>query len=171
MSKRYGRQQKRKARDEVDALTEALAMNQGLIRHMGDKLREADAVVQHMVNAVESVCRNSIALTPQTHVAREERDRFKMMIRDELNMTLYDAPATPTMATFRTVDCYKFETIVNKYREEMQLAIHINYRNERKVSYMISEQGLQDIPMDYLVRQVSNDLVRLLKEGHKKALG
>lgn len=60
MSKRYGRNQKRLARERITQLEAARAMDQGLLAHVRRKLNDAEQVIDH----AREVLGNDIALPP-----------------------------------------------------------------------------------------------------------
>lgn len=60
MSKRYGRNQKRRARERIAQLESAHAMDQGLLAHVRRKLNNAEQVIDH----ARKVLGNDVALPP-----------------------------------------------------------------------------------------------------------
>lgn len=60
MSKRYGRNQKRRARERIAQLESARAMDQGLLAHVRRKLNDAEQVIDH----ARKVLGNDVALPP-----------------------------------------------------------------------------------------------------------
>ena len=60
MSKRYGRNQKRQARERIAQLESARAMGQGLLAHVRRELNDAEQVIDH----ARKVLGNDVALPP-----------------------------------------------------------------------------------------------------------
>lgn len=60
MSKRYGRNQKRRARERIAQLQSAYAREQGLLARISGQLRDAEDVIDH----ARSVLGNDVALPP-----------------------------------------------------------------------------------------------------------
>ncbi len=78
MSKRFGRNQRRRAREEIARLTEAHAMQVGLARHMHNEL---DQLRGEVADAKRRFARASVLFQPQSQALNVLRGNFGNVMR------------------------------------------------------------------------------------------
>lgn len=164
MSRRYGRNQKRKAREEIARLKLAYWMNEGLLKHIGTKLEEARGTISEMVSVIESVCENSIALPPKKVMGSVPMDNYRIW-QPEMNFSAVPGPdCIPSSGSFRTIDLYALRLFLTDNRETLQAAVHLEYSAGPHSAYMISGKALRTIPRETLLRRLVPEIGRALVE-------
>lgn len=166
MSKRYGRAQKRKAKERIAQLTEAHTNVNILLKKAVLSELTLRKTLQDVLNTVESVCQHSIALPPKCRSGAPIDGHYRVAVMDsEPNYNLtYTNEAD---LSFKTVDVFELRTFLQAHREELYVAIHLELSDGAQSAYMISETGLRDIPEERLINQVipsiASDLIRYLR--------
>lgn len=145
MSKRYGRNQKRKARAQIEALTKA---NQQL-KSDNWQLRELTETARRIVNLVRRVCPNSVALQNPGVVQQDVR---QIAIMSDLNMPNMDRVSLYDLE----IDCrsLEFQSCV-----EFIVRFDGNYAGHR-----FSKIGFEMADEDYLVHSAAKQMIRLLRQ-------
>lgn len=151
MSKRYGRNQKRKAREEVSRLQHVYLREQGLLRWYGEELQKARDDLDRLVTAIEKVSKHSALLPPKTVEGTGPVHQCRLLRRSPLG----SPPRGP-------VDLYALEMSIQENELDMQTAVHLNYTRGPRAVYMISEQALLMLSEEDLVRHFAPEVVRAL---------
>lgn len=162
MSRRYGRNQKRKAREEIARLKLAHGMNDGLLKHIGAKLEEARATISEMVSIVESVCANSIALPPKSVSVNARRDQYRLGQMETNFSGGHGQDCSPSPCSFTTSDLYALRLFLESNREAFRAAVHLEYSAGPHSAYMISESALWSIPQETLLKRIVPEIGREL---------
>lgn len=162
MSRRYGRNQKRRNREEIKRLNQAYAMADGLSKRIAADLRDAEYTISEMVKTIGSVCTHSVALPPKKVAGTRERNYYRVSARniDFPSVVCGDCP--PANVSFRTIDLYALRVFLESRREQFQAAVHLEYSAGPHSAYMISEEGLRSLPREVLVRRLVPDIGRKL---------
>jgi len=172
MSKRYGRNQKRRHREllaktekRLQEMTVAYDRDRHLTEYLQQQINRAERTIREMVETIESVCPNSTAIPPKTFTGSGERPSFTVACLDSpLLMSMGVNPNRPIVPEqLRYVNTYALETYVQKHKETLDTAIHLRYQAGGHSAYMISERGFRDIPIGKLVELVARELVNHLR--------
>lgn len=160
MSRRYGRNQKRRARAEIAKLEQKAAnlqtgmeMDRALIRHQSQKIEEH----REQLNFVASILgTNFIGLKPALWKFSDKHrlDYFRCPV----------AGGDVMMHTMRT------GITDGNGRPDYMVHFHVELAGETG-SYAISECALRDGPEDYIVRRISDEMSRLLMDELRKKFG
>jgi hypothetical protein len=156
MSKRYGRNQKRKAREQIARLElEKQQMREQIEHHHSTIMAARD-----IVNMVQRIQPMSIIFRPsQIHPDhyRSSDDRFSPMVR--LNQRDYQ----PSMIDIRTIDLYDLEVEISEFKDMVHFECTMFNPNNGKLksAYRISAEGFKYQPTDKIVEE----LVRHLKHN------
>ena len=174
MPTRYGRNQKRRHREllkeaekRLQEMTVAYDRNRQLTGYMRQQLDDAERTIREMVETIESVCPNSIAIPPKTFTGSGERPSFTVACLDSPLLTSMGIdPSRPIVPEqLRYVDTYALETYVREHKETLDTTIHLRYQASGHSVYMISERGFRNIPIRKLVEHVAQELVNHLRRS------
>lgn len=169
MGRRYGRNQKRRHREEIARLKVFEKENEGLVnnhRLMREQLRD-------VFKTIESVCEYSVALPPKELRGDRYTNTVRLDIKPNidlrsvrLNEMIYETVAL-TM-----VDTYALEVYLEEHKSEMTQVVHLLHKTPNHTAYMLSEEALLQIPEPFLVArvipQIARELVRLMKKDYKR---
>ena len=173
MGKRYGRNQKRKHREEIAQLRETHNMDVSLMGRLTRRSENAEQTVQEVFKTIGNVCKNSIAIPPKDiEVNRALPNHFSVEQSPSLsefgpieNHTIREM--SNEFAQYRVVDLYRLEIFVEDNRDQMGKAVHVTLSNGKHSAYMISDSALASISTmeltDRLLPEVTVALVRHLK--------
>jgi hypothetical protein len=163
MSKRYGRNQKRRHLAEVERLNQAYSMTDGLLKKIYSDLSDAKSTIAEMLEIIESVCKNSIAIPPKKQDGTWMIDRYRLERARDIDFTavIGDDPY-PSNLSFRTINLYALRVFLRENREQFSAAVHLEYSAGPHSAYMISFDGLRSMPREVLVRRFSPDIARSL---------
>lgn len=160
MSRRYGRNQKRRARAEIAKLEQratelqtGMAMDRALMRSQTEKLNAQAARLKFVANVLGT---NFIGLEPALWKFRDEHrpDYFRCPV-DGGDVLMHTMRANITTAPDR---------------HDYMVHFHVELAGE-SVAYSISECALRDGPEDYIVRRISDEMGRLLMGELRKKFG
>jgi len=145
MSRRYGRNQKRRHRAEIMRLTEANKMNLELGSHLTDKLKKSQETIFEMIKTVEAVCYNSVTIPPKTVTGVDRRDFYRVGCFDPPDLAVNDY-SVPVEKQMRTVNMWALREYLEHNAEQFQTAVHLDYTAGKHSCYIISESALQQMP-------------------------
>lgn len=173
MSRRYGRNQKRRHREEIARLNQAYAMSTGLSRRNAENLKEANETMAKMIRTIEKVCCHSIAIPPKEVKGNELRDHFRIDVRRVCNLgPTSDLRRMSTAETFRVIDLYALQVYLMKHQDKFSTAVHLKYSGGGHTAYMISEYALRSMSHDDLMRhfvpEIADAMIRNLREGRQQ---
>jgi len=166
MSKRYGRNQKRAARKQIEELRHGIDMANGLASHIRHKLDEARQIVADCTRVVGN---NFIAMPP---------DSVEVRSLDRL-MPSWRFAATKPLPSFGSIDdiaeMAHFIDIagdvlrLNTGNSDIDMAKHIKFTLGNKcVGYAITQQAMQLMPKDMLVSKISREMAEMMVSEFKK---
>jgi len=160
MSRRYGRNQKRRARAEIAKLEQrtaelqtGMAMDRALLRSQTEKLNAQATRLKFVATVLGT---DFIGLEPALWEFRDKhrQDFFRARVKDGDVM----------MHTMRT------HIITDPFRPDYMVHFRVQLAGEA-VGYAISECALRDGPEDYIVRHISDEMARLLIGELRKKFG
>ncbi len=160
MSRRYGRNQKRRARAEIAKLEQrttelqtGMEMDRALLQSQGAKLSAQDARLKFVAKVLGT---DFIGLEPALWKFKDKHrpDYFRAHVNDGDVMR-------HTMRTQITSACDRPDYMVH-FRVELA---------GEPVGYAISECALRDGPEDYIVRRISDEMAQLLVGELRKKFG
>lgn len=171
VSRRYGRNQKRRHREEIAQLRAAHGMNEALLRDQGRRLREARETIREMVRIIEAVCPYSVALPPKDMALHYGR-HCRLEVRPPLSEMVFGPGDAVGFAPVegRMVDLHALEMYLEERRDQFQMAVHLRYEGDGgRWGYMLSESALRSMPEEVILRgllpEVGRQMIRALKEG------
>lgn len=166
MSKRFGRNQKRRMRADLAlAQTKITILTDNVQAHQRNASVQQDRV-RSIIREIERICEYSSALPPKVHEARK-KDTYRVGIRPKPKpnlaaLTMQDCITSVPDDFMQTVDCHLLEIYLEQNIEAMQLAVHLNCTTGKHSAYMISEAALKSISEEELVKNLMPDVVRQL---------
>lgn len=164
MSKRYGRQQKRKAALEIETLNEAVqrAIDKNMVLQMLSARNS-----QIVKDTARVLGPNFITLDAES--VRQSNplvERWRTSAYEELNVASVEDCAQYCAEAFRVLDLpvMGFKSM----RDEMRGQVHYRIKYDRiQVGYAIQMQTLQHMPKDVAVRTIMREMVeQFSKEFH-----
>lgn len=153
MSRRYGRNQKRKARQQIAKLTRDL---EGCSRDMILLRRQLNDARWQLDNVREALGPNFIGLPPELLVRRvleigENYDFRYPALGRELNM-----------------QSLVYRSFSDKERHVHQLHFRVELAGQQ-VGYAISDPALRSAPADWLARNIGHEIARVLVHDLREA--
>lgn len=168
MSRRYGRNQKRKhvARiqeleaDYVNMQADFLRMTR-LWRSSVEEKENLRRQLEIVVSAVNKVCKNSGCVEAQHVPGLRANDTIRVPVWEKLKLTASfgESPAIDTMSR-KVVNLYKLALSVDKYTADLSTRIHLRAGELGSVYYYASKELLQDLS-DVVVEELSKDIAKL----------
>lgn len=169
MSRRYGRNQKRRHREEIARLNQAYAMADGLSKRLATDLRDAKGTIAEMLTIIEAVSRFSVALPPKAVKGSGRCDRYQVEHLPEIDFSVVIGDdCAPSAVSFRRIDLYALRVFLGSRRDAFQTAVHLEYSAGPHSAYMISEDALQSLPREMLMHRLVPDIGRALIEHMRK---
>ncbi len=168
MSKRFGRNQRRRAREEIAALTPRKSCLEA-------DLKASDAIVRGQKDQIENVKyilgNNFIGLDPETSYSGqvEAKRPYKVEI-DSKSECRAPSGEAPILRHCKQLD---LDTILFKWQKQengngRSPAMHFFLETSRHdVFYVISLEELKRMPRDYLVGLLSRNFAKLIDESLK----
>lgn len=173
MSKRFGRNQKRKLKESlVEAQFAADTSNKATLSAQ-KQVRDLQRNIKDIVDTVEAFCRNSAAIEPkQVHTGTNMHDEFTLPLNRE--MSLYEAISDYNATNFNdvisTVNTYALRAFIKNHEDTFSTRVHIKFGYDNRVSYAISKDALLAMPTDLLVNRVLPDITHEMLTELKRSL-
>jgi hypothetical protein len=169
MSRRYGRTQKRKHREQISKLENSLKTTTLFQVGMVEKLKQAYRTIEDMVETIESVSQNSICLPPKTMNGYESRNHIIIPIRKKEDFkAIFHGNTINDNINFKTVNVFALRLFLQEQKDQFEIAVHLEYAAGENSAYMISENALQSMPENYLVERFSKDIATQLIQHIKQ---
>lgn len=151
MSRRFGRNQRRQARERIAALEQAITMDRGLLAHVSERKRQLE---QEISDAKRIVGRMSVLFEPEVK-------RLDGPARSPMHMFTHSAVVDDGGAFFhnqsKTVPLPVMLSRVNK--DGLDTAIHCKVLfGDGQWGYAISEEAVLTTPEDVLVERIAREL-------------
>ena len=162
MSKRFGRQQKKKARLEIEMLNNIVNLREKELTGIKRSVHTTVEAAKNIIETVRSICPNSVFL---------EKSRIDMnhyMIEpipklcSPLLMNSYKDSLRPI--DIRRIDLYDLE--ISMSDTEFQDAVHFElalsspYEKIERACYRISKEGFKHTPKEFIVNELVDHLKR-----------
>ena len=170
MSRRYGRNQKRRAREEAEALrqrVEYMSNRSNLYRARNDrselKIHELECQVEEMIDAVADICQHSTVLPVKT-IALNRPPVSPMRVGIIQRMGYND---NRMFAQESIIDVNRFHGFVREHSREIGLSVHVKYEYKGEAAYMISEKAFATMNDRALAREVIPEIIRELRRKER----
>jgi hypothetical protein len=160
MSRRFGRNQRRRARERIATLEQAIVMDRGLLAHVSERKRQLE---QEISDAKRIVGRMSVLFEPESR-------RLDGPARSPMHLFTHSATMDDGRAFFhnqsKTVPLPVMLSRVN--RDGLDMAIHCKVLfGDGQWGYAISEEAVLATPEDVLVERIARELAMTI--GHQLA--
>lgn len=178
MSRRFGRQQKRRLRAElaekennIARLTEAVSMSNGLASSLRSKMEEHREYLAYIVNTIDRVAPNSALLPPKT-VMYDVDVRAGVLhgtIRLARSLPMFngiDGPSGDALdGACQTITLHQLETTIERDRFDLSVHAHVRLVDTNNHSaYAVSASAAQRMNPSERKRLVQEIAERLLGE-------
>lgn len=174
MSKRYGRNQRRRHRQEL-AETKALAdglrfkaqEGAAFARRYKADLDEA----MHIIDRVRTLILDSVALPPEEKRTPFDGDHLVYSVRPNIPLTYsLDTPISAvlreTRVNMRRLEC---EGIPDSIRQQVHFMARLG---NNKVAYAISDEAIMNMPehllVDLLINEMAREMVRVVRKIRRR---
>lgn len=152
MSKRFGRNQRRRAREEQARLSAALEMSQGLARHLSESRASLESEIE---DAKEFACRFSAAFEPQAWDLGGPR-RGRVEVYEEPRFS-FEAAMSPAEATIQRLPLQMLLAEVDT--DPFRSAMHCRVRfGDGTWGYGMTDQAIRSMPRRRFVELVAKSL-------------
>lgn len=174
-SKRFGRNQKRKARNELESLTDKLNESERCRNIEKAELREVIDFQRRKVECAEEIIRVARQLNPDT-VHLEPRYRGININHDCDSIMSSRLDPVDFISRFKgdvnapiDVRAVRLDVLQVALQDDRFMnAKHCKVKiGEKHLSYAISESGLHQIPFERLVEEVAFEVARQFKGGSR----
>jgi len=168
MSKRYGRNQKRKNRAEIARLQQSFALANGLSRDLSGSLQAANNTIAEMVRIIEAVSYNSVAIPAKEMEGNISRDY--LILNQPNGLSSYaNLSNLREIISYKSINLYALRAFVESRHEAIQAAVHLKYAHGNQHStYMLSESALRSLPREALLQRLLPDIGRQLIDHLRK---
>lgn len=157
MSRRFGRNQRRQARERIAALEQAVAMNRGLLAHVSERKRQLE---QEISDAKRIAGRMSVLFEPE---AKRLDGPARGLMYLFTNSSVMDDPSPFFHAKSETVPLPVMLSRIDK--SVLDKSIHCSVMfDDMKWNYALSEMAVQAMPKELLVERVAMRLARQIGE-------
>lgn len=151
MSRRFGRNQRRQARERIAALEQAVAMDRGLLAHVSERKRQLE---QEISDAKRIVGRMSVLFEP-------ESKHLDGPARSPMHMFTHSAVVDDGRAFFhnqsKTVPLPVMLSMVKK--DGLDMAVHCKVLfGDGQWGYAMSDEAVLATPEDVLVERIAREL-------------
>jgi hypothetical protein len=154
MSRRFGRNQRRQARERIAALEQAIVMDRGLLAHVSERKRQLE---QEISDAKRIVGHMSVLFEPGA-TRLDGPARGKMQLFSHSAVMEDGAPFFHAQSKTIPLDVM-IATLKSKSGGAFDDAVHCKVMfDDRCWRYAISEAALHAIPEDILVERVTREL-------------
>lgn len=164
MSKRFGRNQKRKARQAIDQANAWIANKDETIKLL---LRTNDIQSKAIDDTVRVLGRRFFTLPPDEMDLDYRLDRVRLPVMRELGpyMTARNSDNIAKLSmALHEVEIMRPETV----RDELRRAVHFNVRYAGgRWGYAISDQAIRECPEDMLTQMISQELANYIARDLK----
>lgn len=165
MSKRYGRNQKRRHVEEIKDIKRKLEINdninRSIINTLQEKLNRARRNTEEMVSMIENICEYSSVLPPKTMDGNLAYDTFRLPTKPQRH--ILQRTWSKSIVNLHALNIY-----INEHYETFSKCVHMTY-NGNHSAYLISREAILTTPLYKLVEQyapqIANELIYHLKES------
>jgi hypothetical protein len=165
MSKRFGRNQKRKLKAELAESNKALVNQINTSQAMQKERRCLERDIKNIIELVERFCYNSAAIPPKL-TGHTSHSSYRLPMGGVT--TLYEQVTsfipTDDMGILRTIDVYKLDMYIADYIGEFSKCVHLKFGDIAKNSYAMSMDAFSRAPADYVAHNITVKLVTDLQK-------
>lgn len=168
MSKRYGRNQKRRHRAElasaqamISSLENSRAMDQGLLQHQSWKMADLRA---HLCEIAQEVGRQSALVGVETCLGGGF-DGMRMTLPPPMPTTpITSSPCAYEKLTFEVLRLLDVEAVRDRMRGHLHFHVELAGKG---VTYGITESAIRDLTPEFLERRLAPEIAKLLVQQLK----
>ncbi len=175
MSKRYGRNQKRKHRERIAQLERDLVRSKAKCQQVSFDAGMAEAALESCVRAIETIAPHSIAapvrrlfgLPRVVQMDHFQRDRWLNApfarghyARDEVELAC-------KALTTKSVDFYEFRSWLEPHREQLGAVLHMEFEGKERLHYTVTIGALE---LDLSKHAFGDTFTRIALDNVVKAL-
>ena len=164
MSRRYGRNQKRRAREEITALRQRCQVTEHSAKVERGESARATGMLRQVIDMIERVCPNSIILPPKQIKGIHEHEELTLQQRS-VKMRPFLAPGTTAdTVTYHTISTHALRLFLESNYETLQKVVHLTYNAGGHSAYMLSEQAFCEMTDLEIIQQIGPVLVAQLRK-------
>lgn len=169
MSKRFGRNQKRKLRNQIEECQNAKAITDGLNRWLSERHHQDVEILQNVTRVLGD---NHALLPPKIHVTNENSTNAP----NRFTIPRFELPSfTPPGdgAIDESVIRHNVMNLLSLVKKDDKITncTHVEFRyKDGKVGYAISESALHQMPEDILIGMISKEMAKMLVHNLKNGL-
>lgn len=160
MSRRFGRNQRRQARERIAALEKAIAMDRGLLAHVSERKRQLE---QEISDAKRIVGRMSVLFEPEAR-------HLDGPARSPVHMFTHSAVMDRSLAFFHNQSkTVPLPVMLSRMsRDGLDMAIHCKVAfGDGQWGYAMSEEAVLATPEDVLVERITRELAMTIGQQLK----
>jgi hypothetical protein len=182
MGNRFGRNQRRRMRAEIEAAQQREAswhrqadMQKGLFSREAACRLAAEARLAHIVETISRLCPDSALLPANAKITAREFDHIRGVIRYQIFRPIdhsiqFSGPETSAYSE-RIVDLNKVEMVM--HRDAQQLGTHVALRvaDKNEFAYALSDSALAYMEpemREHAVRRAAEKLIEGFEQGMKE---
>ena len=166
MSKRYGRNQKRRHLKEIEELKTINKIRVDTIRDLRERVDILNENNKETASIIESVCKYSVALPPKNIAGQSSRKSLRLIRQTPFRA--FDNNFSFCQQD-NIIDVYALELFIRENWESFTAAVHIRYHgpgNNSEFGYMVSEQALNTMP-SFIIKEYAKDIAYKLTNAFK----
>ena len=161
MSKRYGRNQKRRARERIAQLEAARVMDQGLLAHVRRDLNEAEQVIDH----ARKVLGNDVALPPIERGHHPNPLGGDFQTPEQVRSLSWFDERSPVLLEHKAIQMRQLLSRI-EFRDQPRdnsRAVHFYVRlDDGNVAYAIDERAFSQMHRDELAATLQGPIAKAL---------
>lgn len=163
MSKRFGRNQKRKLQESIRQCQEAKEMTDGLNRWLSSR-HEKD--VSTLKRVEEVLGKNNALLEPKLNFCNAPFPGQRHVEVPSMQIPMQDCCPTDTVTTLQLHSKVLYLLNLIKDEDPIKDAIHMKFQYmDGSVGYAISKEAMYQIPGNLLIERMSEEMARLLVQN------
>ena len=162
MSKRFGRNQKRKLREAVETLKAEATKQKANAEHYRKVRSRKEMQFDMLVTAIEQIAPHSVCLPAKTIEVENNHGYFNLAIYPPIDWTAYDATAPVESVYFSEQRLQEFCVDIEEYRDKFETLVHVYTKDhDCNMHYMISNDVLytMGLPAEELMKQFTNSWI------------
>lgn len=167
MSKRYGRNQKREARERIAALEGAIQMDRDLLAYQSEKLHQYEYWARELDRLVPrySILKKDVQTRTQTNAPRPTEYLAEMRplppLASDIAYELYDTPMRRI-----EMNVMEIESRRDDFNRGLRYQIKLNNQDDARVFYAVDDEAMRITGIDrHEVEWMSREIARTMM-GH-----
>lgn len=154
MSKRFGRNQKRKMQEQIDTLNEANDMCMGLTRWLSNELN----ITKNEINEAKVILGSMSSALPAEEIYMEN-NTDTILIPDKRVPLTYST--TDTFQIAKNIPLHVLASSVSKDKINNSIHTRVKFK-DGSVGYAISNEAFMTTPKDFLIQRISQEIAHQL---------